>query len=413
MIFRQVTPTTLKNSRIQTAGLAKLPWYLLKIAVGIAIMSMAATAPAYPQSKWEPDLRSGGRGSEKFPTIDMHRHNDFTYLDSSGKSSLPKRKLTGEDRDSLAVWLRSGSVHTLSELLQRNLARFTPDKQSRFLAGYQERTAYLPPVDTWMIRLALSDRFQKRLEEVDSYGEEASPEWVEDMLLGTKAGFPLKGRTWQGCVYRTSQYADFGRLNSHFLSEELRNEDGRNHASLHTGEGYGLALEKLLTERSGLRFTVERVRYRSIDRQTWQVADEVTGEQLYPRDEQRVEAKIGTLTIDYFLRGYWDKTRWGVHLGGQLLAGRVAVDYKFSGESQYAFETDWAYTGGLRTGVSLSLPIAGPVTLNTMAGLRAVLPRKLEAKERDWYWHGPSGTSEQATLELSGAYWNLGLGVRM
>jgi len=211
---------------------------------------------------------------------------------------------------------------------------------------------------------------------------------------------------------RTSEYAHFGFLNDRLLGYELNVGDGRNHGKLHVGHGWGVSAESSIGARWSARCTYGQARFKSTDRETWQVQDPRTGETRRARDSQRVLIDSHAAGLDVVRDFSADRSSFGLSVGALARWDRMTVDYAFDGARRYEFRTDMGFGCGVRAGVSCALRAAGPITVDAAAGVQAVTRIKLTSDGLAWWWTGPED-QHGAYLQPSGAYWRFGLGLAL
>jgi len=210
-------------------------------------------------------------------------------------------------------------------------------------------------------------------------------------------------------IYAAAYRPDLTDFLDVFVAEELNGGDTRNHEPLTWTTGAGGAYRYRLTRRWGLQFHADFARGRTTDRQTWGVREDPEGPTSIVRDEQNLEIKHGAVGADLVREGSWKASRWTMYAGAELGWNRLAIDYSFDGQQQYAFETGWAISPGARAGGSLTAMLTDRTGIRLAAGYRYMARPDLSINGEDWYWVRADASRVRAGLEMSGVF--LGAGV--
>jgi len=389
-------------------------------------------AESSAQSGWKPDLRPNRSPAHGLPGLNSAPQDlsDIRRPDFPNLRAPSGRRLKSDNPYELFRWLRVRSIgrnpgfgladfpcDTTTYHLAFNLLRFVP-LRAMFSGGASAST---PASDVrWRDVISDSAKGPPSVHSpAPSYTESDNTEEAQGVIegretrLASENAHSSRGPFWRGFLYRTVQYASLDRFNSIFLKQELGMGDHRNHQSLHTGSGAGFGIEMFMSAQSGMRLVLEVTRHESVDRETWLETDEQTGQESYPRDEQKVSIETTAYAAEFFYQGRIDRVSWKIHGGPQVLHSTVAVQYHFDGNARYSFESDPTAGFGALAGLTLSVPVVGPLTAEVAAGMRIVRDMVLSAGGLEWHWSAANGQSTRAALEMSGMFWRVGLGTRL
>jgi len=352
------------------------------VAAGLCVSATAGWA----QSTWRPSTTPRNPTPPsmpipKMPRIDPPLRLDKTLPQNAKKDSAEKKLVpAAADTAGLDLLLR-GWIGPMAPLFKVGAGRL----------GIRDRTA------------VMSDQYT-------STGGGGSAPTSAVAPAGGPRTYPMDhaGRSTFD-IYAAAYRPDLTDFLDVFVAEELNGGDTRNHEPLTWTTGAGGAYRYRLTRRWGLQFHADFARGRTTDRQTWGVREDPEGPTSIVRDEQNLEIKHGAVGADLVREGSWKASRWTMYAGAELGWNRLAIDYSFDGQQQYAFETGWAISPGARAGGSLTAMLTDRTGIRLAAGYRYMARPDLSINGEDWYWVRADASRVRAGLEMSGVF--LGAGV--